>query len=161
MAMCRNCAKQSPEDASYCMHCGSRMVAYSPAEAQAYLESLRPPAPVKLPPMPKRDLGTFDSKIVGVSHDNDDGTSRQGILRRCRAGEHLTLKHTPVQQDKNGVSVFRLNGEQVGWLSRELAASVAPYLDAGARLDVTITTVTGGEGGDFLGCNVAVAYIPQ
>lgn len=160
MVVCRNCATQLPDNALYCMHCGSRIAAYAPEETRAYVEELTKAnhkAPVKLP---KRDLGTIRSKVVGVTHDNDDGSSRQTVLTHCRAGEHLALKHQPVDQDENAVAVYRLSGEQVGWLSRELAADIAPYLDTGARIDVTATEITGvSTAGRSLGCNIAIAQI--
>ena len=142
------------------MYCGARVAPYTEEETRAYIERLSPGTPKQKPAMPKRDLGTISSKVVGVTYDNEDGTSRQSILASCRAGEHLRLEHRPVEQDQNAVAVLRCNGEQLGYLSRELAEDISVYLDAGARIDATITEITGGEKAkDRLGCNLALAHV--
>lgn len=73
-------------------------------------------------------LEPFMTKIVGVVHKNNDGTSRQEILKKCKRGEKLTLIHEPIPQDENAVKVCRENGEQIGWLSQILAAEIPPDL---------------------------------
>ena len=50
----------------------------------------------------------FWSKVAGVTHENEDGTSRQKILQRCEARELLRLvpePHNPV--DPNAIAVLR------------------------------------------------------
>ncbi len=65
------------------------------------------------------------TKLAGVSHRNRDGTDRQQIIARCSAGEVLVLRHEEGNPaDPNAVAVFRENGEQLGYLSREDAEAV-------------------------------------
>ena len=65
------------------------------------------------------------TKLAGVSHRNRDGTDRQQIIARCSAGEVLVLTHEEGNPaDPNAVAVFRENGEQLGYLSREAAQAV-------------------------------------
>ena len=42
MVVCKNCAGQSPDGATTCVHCGARLVPYTPEEARAYIASLQP-----------------------------------------------------------------------------------------------------------------------
>lgn len=102
---------------------------------------------------------SFYTKVVGVTFPNDDGSSRQQILKRCRRGEYLTLVYSPVPQDRNAVKVCRAStGEQIGWLSRELAAEIGPLLKKGRRFDARIASLTGG-GLIFKrtrGCNIEI-----
>jgi len=59
--------------------------------------------------------GKFYSKVVGVTYDNPDGSSRQAIIARCRLGEQLILEAEPDNQhDPNAVKVLRTNGQQLG-----------------------------------------------
>jgi hypothetical protein len=55
-------------------------------------------------------------------------------ISHCVEGEIIQLRHTPVRQDVNGVSVFRLNGEQLGWIPREYTREIAFLLDRGAEV---------------------------
>ena len=102
---------------------------------------------------------SFHTKVVGVTFQNDDGSSRQRILKRCRKGEHLVLVNTPIPEDRNAVAVRRAStGEQLGYLSRELAAEIAPKLRRGVRITAEIASLTGG-GLIFKrtrGCNIKI-----
>lgn len=99
----------------------------------------------------------FYSKIAGVTFKNDNGTERQSILKKCRSGEKLKLKHIPVKQDKNAVAVFRLNGEQLGNLNRDLAEEISKELDKGKMVKAFISELTGGTGEHkTIGCNLKI-----
>jgi hypothetical protein len=48
------------------------------------------------------------------------------------AGQSLALRRDPANaHDPNAIAVLTSGGEQVGWVPRELAAQIAPELDAG------------------------------
>lgn len=54
--------------------------------------------------------------VAGESHPNRDGTSRQQIIRRCRAGDPVTLEPEPDNPyDNLAVKVLHEAG-QVGYL---------------------------------------------
>lgn len=82
--------------------------------------------------------GQFTVAVAGVSYPNDDGSSRQDIIRDCREGENLELHHVPVPQDKYAVKVSRWNGEQLGWLPKWNAREIAPLLDRGDNVEASI-----------------------
>lgn len=93
----------------------------------------------------KQRTKTWHSKVAGVTYPNDDGTSRQAILKKCRVGEALTLSHEPMPESPYAVAVRRAsNGEQLGWLPVDTALHIAQKLQVGQRIDARISDLTGG-----------------
>jgi hypothetical protein len=41
------------------------------------------------------ELRDFHTKVAGVTQQNDDGTDRQAVIRRCRRGERVDLVPEP------------------------------------------------------------------
>ena len=90
-------------------------------------------------------LKSFYTKVVGVTRENEDGTSRQKIIGRLKAGDKAALRREPDNRyDPNAVAVCTASGEQIGYLSREVAAEIAPLLDQGTRVDAEVSSLTGG-----------------
>lgn len=108
------------------------------------------------------------TKIRGVTKENPDGANRQGIIKQwCQSGDALYLVREPNNPvDCNAIQVRRVVcsdvpdkprlGEQLGYLSRDLAAELAPRMDEGLVLMARIVGVTGGEDGCSLGVNIQV-----
>ena len=73
----------------------------------------------------------IDTKVVGVSQANDDGSSRQEIIRSSvQENDILTLQREPDNPyDDHAVKVLNLQAEQIGYLSREVASRVSFALD--------------------------------
>lgn len=102
----------------------------------------------------------FHTKVVGVTHNNDDGVNRQSILDECKIDDTLILTHTPIEQDFNAVKVTRCNGEQLGYLSAEVAEEISPLLDRGMNIGATILDITGGYSEKRnRGCNIMLDII--
>jgi len=72
----------------------------------------------------------YESKVVGVSHANADGTSRQEIIRREVAEDDtLFLELEPENEfDPNAVKVLSRERNQIGYLKTELAEQVRSAL---------------------------------
>ena len=99
----------------------------------------------------------LQSKVVGVTRHNHDGSDRQVIAAECRQGEELELRREPDNpQDKNAVAVFRANGDQVGYLSASVAEQLAPLLDADAPITAEVSEVTGGTSDHPYGVNIRI-----
>jgi len=100
------------------------------------------------------------TNVAGVSHSNRDGTNRQKIIARCSAGEVLVLRHeknNPV--DPNAIAVFRQNGEQVGYLSREDAGDVLERSKQGWRYTAVISKILDdGVRGHWRGVGLSLVY---
>lgn len=90
---------------------------------------------------------SFHAKIVGVAYNNPDGSSRQKIIKRCYVGEKLDAVRQPKNEyDPDAIAVCRQNGQQIGYLDRDLAKDIAPDMDEGLPLDLMIADITGGGG---------------
>ena len=61
--------------------------------------------------------------VAGVSYDNDDGSSRQTIISRCKPGETLMLIREPDNKfDAGAIKVTRRNGQQIGYVPAHICA---------------------------------------
>jgi hypothetical protein len=92
-----------------------------------------------------RQLNPIYAEVVGVTEENFDGTSRQSILKKCRIGDRLDLRHIASDEDEETVGVFLATSrEQLGWLVRELAHEIAPRLRKGGKVEAEIIRLPGG-----------------
>lgn len=141
---CQKCGTELSEGDNFCTKCG----APAPTEPA-------PPQPAK-PIMP---FNEFQTNIAGVTFNNENGTSRQVIIRLCKVGDLLILKHEPVEQDENAIKVFRMNGDQLGFLPKGYAPEVAYALDQGEAFHVIVeekTRFAGTDGKMKWGCRIKV-----
>jgi single-stranded-DNA-specific exonuclease len=96
------------------------------------------------------EAGEFFTKIVGVSFEG-----RQNIVAGLQAGQALTLARDPGNvHDSNAVAV-RFGTLHLGYLRREIAAKIAPKIDAGDSYSAVVGSVTGG-GARHVGVNIHV-----
>jgi len=83
----------------------------------------------------------FTAQVHGIEHRNDDGSSRQAIIRRCAVGEQLSLVPDPGNKyDPDAIAIVRKNGEQLGYWSGG-DARMADELAAGKKFIVTIDEI--------------------
>ena len=72
----------------------------------------------------------YPAKVAGVTYENDDGSSRQGIIAKCVEGEELELIREPDNvYDPLATKVCRINGEQLGYVESDFAGNVARAID--------------------------------
>ena len=76
---------------------------------------------------------SYYTKVVGVTFMNDDSSDRQRIIRDLSRNGLLNIRgelrliHEPTNRfDPNCIQVVAMNGQQIGCLSKEQAAVVAP-----------------------------------
>lgn len=85
------------------------------------------------------------TKVVGVMHNNRDGSSRQDAIAKMSQFDQVELVRNPDDEhDGNAVMVIaRVEGTriQIGHLDRDLAAKVAPRVDAGETWQAIATRV--------------------
>lgn len=93
------------------------------------------------------------TKVVGVTFDNDDGSSRQDILSRCSVGDQVYFRYFTYRGNP-AYSVSATDG-QIGNLPAELASSIDQFYD-GCTLYGTITKISGAEDGFYYGCNLLI-----
>jgi hypothetical protein len=112
--------------------------------------------------LPRHDKRVH-TKVVGVTHHNADGSSRQDVIGKMRQFDVVELVRNPQDEfDSNAIQVIasiaaeprRKKGEitsrpgelqrvQIGHLDGELAAQLAPAIDAGERWWAIATRVGG------------------
>jgi len=105
----------------------------------------------------------FHTKIAGVTFSNEDGVSRQDIIEdleerwRDTGEEALELRRDHHNAyDKNAVTVLDSSGRQLGFLSGQVAETIAPLLDRGVDVRVSLSSVTGGGLTQNYGVNVRI-----
>ncbi len=93
---------------------------------------------------------SFYTKVVGVTFNGI-----QNIIPTLHSGMHLDFVREPYNtHDSNAIAV-KCRGENIGHLSAELAAELAPLMDSGISVDGEIKDITGGGSLNY-GCNIEV-----
>ena len=82
------------------------------------------------------------TRVVGVTFEG-----RQEVVARLQLGDRIWLEMEPDNQyDPNAIKVCRSNGEQFGYLNRQLAADVVPYFRRdGYPVHGKVALLTGAE----------------
>lgn len=85
------------------------------------------------------DKMQFYTKVRGVTY-----AGRQDLIATLNAGDSLMLlREVNNPADGNAVACLIENGEKIGYLSRQIAAQLAPLMDLGAIYEAVVTEVTG------------------
>lgn len=67
------------------------------------------------------DIVFFQTKVAGVSFNNEDGSSRQELLRKMKNDDPVILEREPDNpHDPNAIRVVAQNG-YIGYIPRDLA----------------------------------------
>ena len=93
------------------------------------------------------------TKVVGVTFEG-----RQEVVARLQQGDRVWLETEPTNPfDHNAIKVCRSNGEQIGYINRQLAASISEYFRAYAyAVRGRVTLLTGSLRDNYtLGCVIA------
>ncbi|MYL97210.1 hypothetical protein GR702_05420 [Novosphingobium sp. FGD1] len=86
----------------------------------------------------------FSLPAIGERHDNEDGTSRQEELARCRPGEDVRLVREPENpHDRMAVAVVSCRGTKVGYLKRDRAVWIGSKIDRGYDVRAIVQRVKG------------------
>ena len=92
--------------------------------------------------MGKRLFKTYSTEVKGLLHKGPATKERQKILEKCSVGEKLKLIHSPSPYNANAIKVYRYNGQQIGWLSGEIAGEIVPIIDNGEEIKAQILKIT-------------------
>lgn len=103
-------------------------------------------------------LNSFYTKIAGTTFDR-----RQDIIEELsddgmlEPGQILLLKREPENPyDRNAISVIHPDTmQQLGFIGKDLASTMAPNMDRGVKYSVEVNQVTGGTGYSY-GINITV-----
>lgn len=84
-------------------------------------------------------------KVVGVTYDNEDGSSRADIISRMSNTNKVCLERDPYNQyDSNAVKVlvqWSDERKQIGYLPKDIAAKISPKLRRNVDFMVTVSRV--------------------
>lgn len=105
-------------------------------------------------PVSRSIMRDFNTKVVGVTFGNDDGTSRQEIIKSCKPGDDIILKPVPTKEYPDAIGVFNKKGQQLGHIGAELASELKEKYPRNA-MSVTINNITGGGDKNY-GCNLHI-----
>lgn len=93
--------------------------------------------------------------VVGVSHPNSDGSSRQNILSTLDIGEKLRIEPEPTNPyDQNALRVISKYG-QIGYVPRILTSTLKEFLATEMHVDIYSK---GRAGNGLLGCKVRISH---
>ena len=88
----------------------------------------------------------FNSKVVGVTYKNKDGSDRQKIISNSRVNEKLLLIPEKYKEDW-AILVCKENFEVLGYLNSDLAQEISDLIiRRKSRVDAKISSLTGGNG---------------
>jgi hypothetical protein len=78
------------------------------------------------------ELAARGLRVAGVAGASRHHGEALAVEDRAKPGEPLDLRRDPGNEhDPNAIAVHARGGEQLGWVPREMAAELAPELDAG------------------------------
>ena len=97
------------------------------------------------------DMDEFYTKIAGITFNG-----RQRFVPYLNVGDHLRVVREPNNEyDSNAIAIYDKHQNQLGYIGKNVAASLAPRMDEGEIVDVTVSNITGG--GDYaFGVNIHV-----
>jgi tetratricopeptide (TPR) repeat protein len=81
-------------------------------------------------------------RLAGVTYEG-----RQQIIARLSLDDSIYLERDYYNAyDSNAIGVFNEYGESIGWIPREVAAWLAPKMDADEKYGVEMNRILGGDG---------------
>lgn len=99
----------------------------------------------------------INTKLVGVTKENDKGVSIQTILPTITEDSDLVLvREHGNEYDANAIKVVA-DHQHIGYLKSSIAQQLAPLMDQGEIIDVELSEITGG-GKRYFGCNVRLTF---
>ena len=97
----------------------------------------------------------FDTKVVGVTKNNDKGQPIQALLPSLNEDSDFMLVREPNNPyDTNAIKVIA-DYQHIGYVKAELAQQLAPIMDKGNNPKVELLGVTGGGDKNY-GCNIRI-----
>jgi hypothetical protein len=124
--------------------------------------------PLKNLPLPRNvphsdfeghDIDHSTTLVMEVMDGNEDGTTRQDVLKVCRQGEQLKLVEEEGAEQNLAIKVCRNTGEQIGYLSPGMSRTVRDNAMVEYRNSIFIAELNGGtRSNPLLGANVHIIF---
>ena len=102
-------------------------------------------------------MSFYTHKVVGVSHTNSNGTSRQKYISKMREGDKVILVRDPDNPaDGNAIQALNEDRQQIGFIDRSRASELAPQMDNGYVVEAWVDRILGGESGKSYGVVIGI-----
>lgn len=99
----------------------------------------------------------FYSRVAGVSYPNEDGTSRQKVIRTLTVWQELILERQPEHKlYPYAVRVLVAEGRQIGYVESRAASDVGPSMAAGKQWKAYVAGVGCVPDGGKLGVRIVL-----
>ena len=87
----------------------------------------------------------INTKTVGVSKENADGSSRQEVIKNEVAEDDpIRLEHEPNNPyDEHAIKVLTESGKQIGYLSKDVAPRIRSAIENEAQIHAKASWVSG------------------
>jgi hypothetical protein len=93
---------------------------------------------------------SFYSTAAETSGLNEDGSSRQDIIGRCKAGDKLFPAIAPFSKSKNVIKLMTKDNRQIGLLNQKVAFEFYNLInDSNNKFDIEISEITISISGDY------------
>jgi hypothetical protein len=106
-------------------------------------------------PQPSPEPRHFFLQVHGIYHRNEDGSSRQKIIRSCHPGDPLALVPEPENKyDPDAIKVCRPDGAQLGYVPSGHSSKLSNELAIGWTFRVTADEVFTADRPGYVGCRI-------
>jgi hypothetical protein len=103
-------------------------------------------------------LAIYPIPLSGESFKNDDGSSRQNELKRCRAGERVILERQPNNpHDSNAIFVRSSRGVGIGFIGKDYNSWIAERMDKQTGVSAQIKSLSPSGPRKLIGCVLTLA----
>jgi hypothetical protein len=117
-------------------------------------------SPAKSKPSESKDwtpMSLYKEKVVGVTKKNDDGSSRQKIIRKMKEGDPVMLVRDPDNPyDSNAIEVWNKKKDQIRFIDQMRNSELAPQMDKGYKVEAWVDRILGGDSGKKYGVLIAI-----
>ena len=98
----------------------------------------------------------YYTKIVGVSFDNEDGSSRQAYIKTLYPGEQLLLVDAATEEHPNAIAVYDSKDHQLGFLHDDLADDLRHHYPDFVTLACVAVSTGIAEGSGLYGAQIVL-----
>ncbi|PEQ95184.1 hypothetical protein CN481_04815 [Bacillus sp. AFS006103] len=98
----------------------------------------------------KNDLGMDGTEMITVKLTGVTYEGRQFYIAKMNVNDQIYLRRDRNNRyDNNAIGVYNNQNQNIGWIPRDIAASLAPDMDSGVQLFTKINQILGGNGYNY------------
>ena len=87
----------------------------------------------------------YCTEIMVLQNKFSETADFQDTTDRCLIDEKLFLIYRPSFFNGSSVKVVRINGREIGWLPKEIAREIIPFIIKGYKVETKISKITIGN----------------